>query len=336
MNLAENLSGAEKAAFLLLTMGEDFTERVFKHLDEDEIKTIGQHMTKINKVDLRTSSSIIEEFTRVCLQSGVAGISGKNFLVKTVSKALDARKADNLLDDLLSERGPASFENLSALNPQTLANMLMHEHPQTIALILVNMKYQTAAETIKELPENIQSEVVVRIADLEDVPDEIVHEIQETMEEQISNISNETGKNLGGILTAAEILNQIDQKTERAILEKIESEREELADEIRQSMFVFEDLTLLDDRSIRSLLKEISNDELILALKTASDTLREKIFANMSQRAGEMMKEDMEVMGPVRVRDVEQAQMNIIKIARRLEEEGKIILGSKGGDDVLV
>ena len=213
---------------------------------------------------------------------------------------------------------------------------MLNEHPQTIALILVNMKYQSAAEIIQELPEDIQGEVIVRIADLDEVPDEIVSEIQDVIEEQVSNLSERSDETLGGINAAAEILNNLEQKTESAILEKIESEREELADEIRQSMFVFGDLIGLDDRSIRALLKEVSNDELILALRTAAEELVEKIFSNVSARAAEMMREDMEVMGPVKLREVEQAQLNIIKTARRLEEEGKIMLAGKGGDDVLV
>jgi flagellar motor switch protein FliG len=217
-----------------------------------------------------------------------------------------------------------------------LANFLMDEHPQTIALILVNLSYQTAAEVIQLLPEAAQSEVVVRIAELDNVPNEIVDEIQEVIVEQIADIGNESNEKLGGIPTAAEIMNQLDQKTESAILERIEADREELAEKIRQSMFVFEDLVHLDDRSIRTLLKEVSNDELVLGLKTASEGLADKIFGNVSQRAAQMMKEDMEVMGPVRLRDVEQAQQSILKTARRLEEEGKIVIGGKGGDDVLV
>jgi flagellar motor switch protein FliG len=332
----ELFTGTHKAAIFLMIMGEDYTAEIFKYLDETEIRIIGEHMAQIKNLDSRLVSEVMAEFSQGLGGGTAVGLSGKSFLERSVSKAFDARKADNLLDDLLAERGPKSFEKLSSLSPQMLANLLMNEHPQTIALILVNMKYQTAAEIIQELPEHVQSEVVVRIADLDEVPNEIVSEIQEVMEEQISNISKEANENLGGIQTAAEILNQLDQKTENAILEKIESERDELADEIRQSMFVFEDLMDLDDRSIRALLKEVSNDELILALKTSSEQLKEKIFGNVSQRAAEMMREDMEVMGPVRLREVDQAQLNIIKTARRLEEEGKIVLGSKGGDDILV
>jgi flagellar motor switch protein FliG len=316
-------------------MGEAFTADVFKNLDENEIKIVGEHMAQIQNIDPEVSGTILEEFANNVGKENLVGVSGKNFLEKTVSMAFGSRKADDMLEELLPKRGSISFEKLQ-LNPEVLANLLVNEHPQTIALVLVNMKYQTAAEIIRLLPERIQSEVVVRIASLENVPEEIVSEIHEVIEEQLSRIGKAGGENLGGIVTAAEILNHLDQKTESAILEQIEAEKEELAEEIRKSMFLFGDLIDLDDRAIRALLKEISNDELIMALKTASENLTDKILANVSQRAAQMMREDMEVMGPVRLRDVEQAQANIIKIARRLEEEGKIILGGRGGDDVLV
>ena len=336
MESSTYLTGARKAALFLMIMGEDFTAQVFRHLDDREVKILGEHMTHVKKVDPKTISTVMDEYAKAMSDAGSLGISGKDFLQKTVPRAFNSRKADDLLGDLLAKGGEKSFEKLSSFSPQVLANLLMNEHPQTIALILVNMKYQTAAEIMQFLPENIQGEVIMRIADLEDVPIEIVHEINEVVDEMLSDMGNESGENQGGIEAAAEILNHLDHKTENAIFEKIESLREDLADEIRQKMFVFSDLVTLDDRSIRTLLKEISNDELILALKTASEELSEKIFSNVSQRAAEMMKEDMEVMGPVKLKDVEQAQLNIVKAARRLEEEGKIVLGSKGGEEILV
>ena len=319
-----------------MVMGEDFTVKVFKHLDDQEIKTIGEHMAQIKTVDPKLVSAVMKEFSYSYEGGTTVNISGKEFLERSVSKAFDSRKADNLLEEVLSQRGLASLDKLGSLSPHVLANMLVSEHPQTIALVLVNMKYQQAAEIIQQFPEDIQGEVVIRIADLDDVPNEIVSEITEIIEAQLSDISKASDENLGGVQTAAEILNHLDHKTENIILEKLETDREELAEEIRQSMFVFGDLITLDDRSVRALLKEISNDELILALKTAAEDLVDKIFGNVSQRAAQMMREDMEVMGPVRLKDVEQAQLNIIKIARRLAEEGKIVLGSKGGEDVLV
>ncbi|MFO7783463.1 MAG: flagellar motor switch protein FliG [Thermodesulfobacteriota bacterium] len=336
MDLLKGLTGPRKAAVLLMVMGENFATQVFKHLDEQEVKAIGEHMARIKTVDTQMVASIMDEFFASCTDKNVVGVSGTNFFKKTVSQAFDSRKADSLLNEFVGGDGHRPFEMLRSLSPQVLANLLVDEHPQTIALILVNLSHQSAAETIQILPEAVQSEVIVRIAELDNVPDEIVDEIQDVILEQIADIGNESNEKLGGIQAAAEIMNQLDRKTEASILEGIEADREELAEEIRQSMFVFDDLVYLDDRSIRTMLKEISNDELILALKTASDVLTDKIFGNVSQRAAQMMKEDMEVMGPVRLRDVEQAQQSILKTARRLEEEGKIVLGGKGGDDVLV
>jgi flagellar motor switch protein FliG len=330
------LTGARKAALFLMIMGEDFTAQVFKHLSDREIKLLGENMTQVKKVDSKTMSNVMDEFAKAVGAEDSIGLSGKDFLQKAVPKAFDSKKADDILGDLLSKSEEKTFEKLSAMNPNVLANLLMSEHPQTIALILVNMKHQTAAEILQLLPENIQGEVIIRIADLEDVPNEIVNEIHEVVDEMISDMGDETITTAGGAELAAEILNYLDHKTENAIFEKIESVREDLADEIRQKMFVFADLVHLDDRSIRTLLKEISNDELILALKTASEELSEKVFNNVSKRAAEMMKEDMEVMGPVKLKDVEQAQINIVKAARRLEEEGKIVLRGKGGEDILV
>ncbi len=332
---ASFLPGTKKAAIFLMVMGEDFTAKVFQHLDDREIKLLVEHMAQVKKVDSKTVSSVMDEFSRE-MGDGSMGLSGRDFLQKTVPKAFDTKKADDILGTLLSKGEEKSFEKLSNFNPHILANLLMNEHPQTIALILVNMRYQTAADIIRLLPENIQAEVIIRISDLDDVPNDIINEVHEIVDEMLADMGNETSATQGGIEAAAEILNNLDHQTENSIFEKIETMREELADEIRQKMFVFSDLVSLDDRSIRALLKEISNEELILALKTSSEELSEKIFNNVSQRAAEMMREDMEVMGPVKLKDVEQAQLNIVKTARRLEEEGKIILGSKGGEEVLV
>ncbi len=336
MEASSNVSGARKAAIFLMVMGEEFTTNVFKHLNEEEIKLIGEQMSQLGRVDPQTISEVFREFVGTIKGNVLLGSTGETFFQRAVSKALDPKKANNLLGGVGSNKKQSYFEKLKELDAEMILNFIANEHPQTIALILANLNYQTAAEVIKLLPENIQSEVVIRIAKLDTVPDEIIDEVQSVLEKEVSNIGKSGPQKMGGVQVAAEILNQVDRKVERAILEKIEEEQEELADDIRQSMFIFEDLAALDDRSIRALLKEISNDELLLALKTASDTLKNKIFSNLSQRAAEMLKEDMEVMGPVKVVEVEQAQRSIIKTARRLEEEGKIVLAGRGGDDVIV
>ncbi len=330
------INGALKAAIFLMVMGEEFTADVFKHLDEEEIKVIGEQMANVRNVDPVTVSKVIDEFVGTLKGSVIVGGSGQSFFKKTVAKAFNSKKANVLLGDIKGEREGGYFEKLKTLSPDVIINLIADEHPQTIALILSNLNFQVAAEVIKLLPEDIQSEVVVRIAKLDRVPDEIIDEIQSVLESQVEDVGGGGPHKMGGVEVAAEILNQVDRTVEKVILEKIEEDHEELADEIRQSMFIFEDLVHLDDRSIRALLKEISNDELLLALKTASEDLKEKIFGNLSKRAAEMLKEDMEVMGPVKVKEVEQAQRSIIKTARRLEEEGKIVLGGKGGDDLVV
>lgn len=330
------LTGTRKAAIFLMVMGEEFTANVFKHLNEDEIKAIGQQMTNLDRVDPELVSAVMSEFLETFKTGAILGGSGDKFFERTVSKALNPKDANTLMEELSSGKQGSYFEKLNNVAPEMIVNFISNEHPQTIALILANLNNQTAAEVIKLLPESVQSEVIMRIAKLDTVPYEIIEEIQSVLESEVSGVGEGGPEKMGGIDVAAEILNQVDRNTEKAILEKIEEEEEELADNIRQSMFIFEDLVALDDRSIRALLKEISNDELLLALKTASDTLKEKIFSNLSQRAAEMLKEDMEVMGPVKVKEVEQAQRSIIKTARRLEEEGKIVLGGKGGDDVIV
>jgi len=331
----DELTGTGKAAVLFMVMGEEFTAKVFRHMDEDEIRVLGEHMNRIKKVEPRTVSSVLEEFMQAFRGNTILGTTGDRFFRKTVSKAFDHKKASALLGEVGSGSGKNYFEELERLSPELLVNFIGGEHPQTIALILSNLDNTVAAEAIKLLPEAIQDEVIMRIARLDSVPDEIVSEIHETLAAQVSEIGTSGPKRMGGVEVAAEILNQVDRKTEQNILERIEEAEEELAEQIRQSMFIFEDLASLDDRSIRALLKEISNDELTLALKTASEALKEKILGNLSQRAAEMLKEDMEVMGPVKITEVETAQQSIIKTARRLEEEGKIVLAGKGGEELV-
>jgi flagellar motor switch protein FliG len=332
----QTLSGAEKAALFLMIMGEEFTTSIFKHLDEKEVKAIGEEMTRIKNINPKAISSVLNEFLGAINGDKILGGSGGRFFERTVSRAFTPNKATSLLSKVESRKGQEYFEKLESLSPEMLVNFISGEHPQTIALILSNINNELAGKVVRLLPEEMQSDVIVRIARLDSVSNDIVSEIQEILAEQVSSIGEAGPKPRGGPEAAAEILNQVDRKTERAILEKIEEEEEELAEEIRQSMFIFEDLINLDDRSIRALLKEIGNEELLLSLKTASESLKDRIFGNLSQRAAEMLKEDMEVMGPVKLVEVEQAQQMIIKTARRLEEEGKIVMGGKGGDDIVV
>ncbi|MGQ9848296.1 MAG: flagellar motor switch protein FliG [Bacteroidales bacterium] len=225
---------------------------------------------------------------------------------------------------------------MTRLDPKTVANFLRNEHPQTIALILIHLEPAQMSEIISEFPESLQADVIYRIAELEDIPPGIVEEIDQALKAEVSTLKGYRGQRRGGVQIVAEILNQMDGTKENAILTEIESKKQGLADEIRKLMFVFEDLIQIDDRSLMTILKEINNETLMMALKTASEELKEKIFKNMSERAAQMLKEDLEVMGPVRLKDVEAAQQSILQVAKKLESEGKIILLARGKEEVFV
>ncbi|MFZ5993832.1 MAG: flagellar motor switch protein FliG [Thermodesulfobacteriota bacterium] len=333
------LSGPQKAAVLLLAMGEEFTAEVFKRLKEDEIKELARQMTKVEPVSGNIVESLVTEFQGFVSSGSIRGLAvdGNEFFKKAVGHAFKGEQAQTILEEIEQEWKLNFFQKVRKLDSKTVGNFIKTEHPQTIALILAHLEQAQAASIIMELPQKIQADVLMRIAMLEKVSPEVIEEIDKAIQEELTVIGGTEGTHaIGGIQTAAEILNQTDRATEAAIMEQIEEQKQDLADEIRKRMFIFEDLLQVDDRSIMAILKEVSSDELKLALKTASEELKDKVFRNMSSRAADMLKEDMEIAGPARLRDVELAQQAIIKVAKRLESEGKIMLGGKGGEDVFV
>lgn len=332
---AEGLSGPEKAAIFLLTLGEDFASQVFERLDEQEIRLVGRQMSKMDKVDREDISQLLREFQ---LDDGGSEIylSGNDLLERALKKAMSSDKAYEILDDIRSDWRLALFQKARKLEPKILVNFLQNEHPQTVALVLSVLEHNQAAAILAELSEEAQVEVVMRMAELDKVSPEILVDVDRVLQEELLAVEGMEGQRLGGVQMVAEILNNADRSLETQVLEGVEGQRETLAEEIRRLMFVFEDLMGIDDRGMMAILKEVATDELKLALKTGSDDLKEKVFANMSSRAVEMLKEDMEIMGPTRVKDVEQAQQAIIKIAKRLEQEGKVQLSKGGGDDEFV
>ncbi len=333
---SDNLTGAEKAAIFLLTLGEDFTTEVFKRLSEDEIKIVGRQMSKMDKVDKEDIAALLSEFKT---DSGGEEIylSGDDMLETALKRALNSDKANEILDEIRSDWRLTLFQKARKLEPKILVNFLRNEHPQTVALVLAVLEHSQAAQILAELKEETQIEVVMRMAELDKVSPEILVDVDRVLQEELLSVEGLEGQRLGGVATVAEILNNADRALETQVLEGIEEQRESLAEDIRRLMFIFEDLLGLDDRGIMAILKEVSTDDLKLALKTASEELKQKIFKNMSTRAVEMLKEDMEIMGPTRVKDVEAAQQAVIKIAKRLEQEGKIqLMGSGGGEDEFV
>lgn len=333
---SDGLTGAEKAAVFLLTLGEEFASEVFKRLETDEIKIVGRQMSKMDKVDKEDIASLLSEF-----RSDAGGdeiyLSGEDMLETALKRALNSDKASEILSDIRSDWRLTLFQKARKLEPKILVNFLRNEHPQTVALLLAVLEHTQAAAILSELKEETQIEVIMRMAELDKVSPEILVDVDRVLQEELLSVEGMEGQRLGGVEAVAEILNNADRALESQILEGVEEVSETLAEDIRRLMFVFEDLLGVDDRGIMAILKEVSTDDLKLALKTSSEDLKEKIFKNMSSRAVEMLKEDMEIMGPTRVKDVEAAQQSIIKVAKRLEQEGKVQLtGGAGGEDEFV
>ncbi|AEH45668.1 flagellar motor switch protein FliG [Thermodesulfatator indicus DSM 15286] len=329
-----NLTGPQKAAIFLLTMGEEFTAQVYQYLSEEEIKRIGIEMARLDYIPSEAVKKVLDEAnmeSRELLAD--LTVSPDDFLQQSLVKAY-GEKGKEIYEEIRQELGPKVFEKLRRLDPRTIANFLRNEHPQTIAIILVHLDADLAGQVLAHLPEKLRSEVVFRIAELDKVDPEIIQEISAALEEELEAVGGTFSKKLGGVERAAEILSHVSRDLEEEILSEVEEENPNLAEEVRKYLFTFEDLLKVDDTAIQAILKEISTEDLKLALKTASEELREKFFSNMSARAAQLLKEDLEIMGPVRVADVEAAQQNIIKVAKRLEQEGKIVLAV--GEDEFV
>ena len=328
----ESLTGPEKAAVFLLTVGEDFAAQVFQRLDPEDIKQVGRQMARIDKVDKEDLTALVNEFKADTGDTDIF-LSGNEMLEGALKRALSSDKASEILEEIRSDWKLTLFQKARKLEPKVLVNFLRNEHPQTVALVLSVLEPTQSAQILMEFNEEVQVEVMMRMAELDKVSPEILVDVDRVLQEELLSVEGMEGQRLGGVEAVAEILNNADRGLEASILEGIEEQRENLADEIRRLMFVFEDLLSVDDRGIQAILKEVSTDDLKLALKLASDDLKAKIFGCMSSRAVEMLKEDMEIMGPTRVKDVEGAQQAIIKIAKRLEQEGKIQLMSGGGGE---
>lgn len=326
-----SLNGYEKAAVFLSILGEDVASEILKNLDISDIGKITSTMTRMGKVNKAVVDEVLKE-AKEAIAKGDISIGGEAFIKKALTKGLGEEDASRILE-MTSKEGP--LDALRWIDPKTLSAFLMSEHPQTIALVISLLEPVQAAEVLSSLPDSIKADVALRIATTERIPESAIEELKEVLKGQLE-MGKGRGKKIGGIKTIAEVLNHCDKTTEQLVLEKIEEQNETVAESIRQLMFVFDDLVNVDDRGIQMILKEISSDDLALALKTASEALKEKIFKNMSQRAAQILKEEMQTKGPVRVSDVEKAQQNIVKIARRLESEGKIILAGKGGEELVV
>jgi flagellar motor switch protein FliG len=328
-------TGPEKSAILLLSLGEDIAPLVFKFMDDQEIQRVSNYMSYIRNVEVETVNQILSEFAQMAGSVGGVVAGGKEYVRKLLMKALDQDKAAWIINNLSIPTLETGLEALRWLDAKTIARFLQGEHPQTVAVILAHLDAAQAGTVLTSLPAGMQAEVLLRIAKLERIPPGIIQELDKVLRNELrATGALETGQ-VGGTQTVAEILNNVDQSSEREIMEQLEELNAGLADEIRQLMFIFEDLLTVDDRGMQQILKEVANEDMTLALKTASEDLKEKILRNMSKRAADMLREELEVMGPVRVSDVESAQHKILQTTKRLEAEGRLVLGGKGDNAVV-
>ena len=330
------MTGAEKAAILLLYVGTDASSKILQHMEDNDIKKIGQAMATLGHVSLETIQNVVTEFNQITDPEAGFFSKGDEYVRKVLEKALGPQKADMILSEMYSSDLSDLEDILDNLDSKTIANFLSQEHPQTIAVIVAKLRPKKTSEIISHLPSPLQAEVVIRIADVDQVSPEIITEIDEVIKRELTAVGGIQRFKVGGVEKVVEMFNHFDRSKEKSILDNLDVMNPPLAEVIRKHLFTFEDIFKLDDRSIQAIMREVSNDTLTLAMKASADDVKDKIFRNISSRAAEMIKEDIEVMGPVRLSDVEKAQSEIIKIVRKMEEEGRIVLAGRIGEDVLV
>lgn len=328
------IPGVERAAILLMSLGESAAAEVLKHMAPKEVQKIGAAMASLTSVSREQVSSVIETFNREVENQTAIGVGSDEYIRKVLIQALGQDKAGNIIDRILLGGSSKGLESLKWMDPRAVAELIRLEHPQIIAIILSYLDSDQSADVIGHLPEKVRVDVIQRIATLDGIQPSALQELNEIMEKQFSgqNASNVKSSTVGGVKAAANIVNLVDAAKQAEILAKIKEGDEKLAEKIEDLMFVFEDLVEVDDRGVQALLREVSSDSLIVALKGASEAIKEKIFKNMSKRAGEMLRDDLEVRGPVKVSEVEAAQKEILNVARRLADAGDIVLGGKGGE----
>jgi len=330
------LTGRKKAAILLIALGKEKASEIYKHLSEDEIEQLTLEIANLSKVDAEVKNQVMEEFYQLCLAQNYISEGGIEYAREILERAMGSQKALEIINKLTSSLQVRPFDFIRKAEPAQILNFIQNEHPQTIALVLAYLRPQQAAAIISALPQEKQVEVATRIALMDRTSPDVIKEVERVLEKKLSSMLTADFTNAGGIQALVDILLSVDRGTEKYIMENLELRDKELAEEIRRRMFVFEDIVTLDNRSIQRFLREVDNSDLALALKGASEEVKKVIFANMSKRLQEMIKEDMEYMGPVRLRDVENAQQKIVNIIRQLEEAGEIIISRGGGDEIIV
>ena len=332
----EKLTGLQKSAILLIALGPEKSASIFKHLKEEEIEELTLEIANTRSVTPQIKEGVIEEFYQVCLAQQYIAEGGIGYARELLETALGTEKAMSVIGKLTASLQVKPFEFVRKTDASQLLNFIQDEHPQTIALILSYLSPAQASLIISGLPPERQADVAKRVATMDRTSPDIIKEVEKILESKLANLVNQDYTIIGGVDAVVEILNAVDRGTEKHIMETLEIEEPELADEIRKKMFVFEDILLLDDRSVQRVLRDVDNNDLAVALKGANENVQATIFNNLSKRLAAMIREDMEYMGPVRMKDVEEAQQKIVNIIRKLEDSAEIVISRGGGDEIVV
>lgn len=331
----QELSGRQKAAILLITLGPEYSAELYKHLNEEEIEQLTFEIANMQKINSGDKGTVMEEFHQMVVAQEYISHGGIDYAKDILEKAYGQQKALEVINRLSATLQIRPFDFARKSDANQILNFIQNEHTQTIALILSYLQPEQSSLIISSLPQEKQSDVARRIAMMGATSPDMINQVERVLEQKLSSTSQQDYTAAGGVETIVEILNGVDRGTERTILDTLEIDDPDLAEEIKKRMFIFEDIVNLDDRSIQRVIRDIENSDLQLALKIASDEVQDTIFRNMSKRMADTFKEEMEYMGPVRLRDVEEAQTRIVTTIRRLEEAGEVII-ARGGDDVIV
>ena len=331
----KNLNGRQKAAIFLVALGTEVSSEVMKHLREDEVETLTFEIARLDTIDADFKDQVLEEFQELMQAQNFITTGGIDYARELLEKSLGSQKAIDIINRLTSSLQVRPFDFIRRTDPAHLLNFVQLEYPQTIALILAYLEPQKASHILQNLPDEIQPEVAKRLATMDRTSPDVLREVERVLEKKLSTLSNEDYTAAGGVDSIVEILNLVDRASEKSIIETLEEDDPELAEEIKKRMFVFEDIVQISDRDIQKVLRESDQQQLAKALKNVDTEVQDKIFRNMSKRQATMLKEDMEYMGPVRVKDVEEAQQKIVSVIRRLEDSGEIVIARGDGDEFI-
>lgn len=334
----KKLSGPEKAAIFLMSMGEEKAAEIMAQMEEREIQSIGNYISAVGDVENADVDHVTREFF-TNITSGIGGglgVSGLDFLKTTLMRALPADKAQEILNNVTTpgEDLGGGLDTIRMLEPKVVAQFLSNEHPQTAAIVLAHLDPPIASATLKELPEDMKTEVVYRLATLERVSPQVIRDLDEALQAEFRTSGAISGSKMGGLDTCVQIISELDRTSETALLSNLDEVDPDLSNEIRNLRFTYEDMLKLDDNGVQLVLKEVNSEDLLISLKTASEEVKEKVYSNMSDRAASMLKEDLDALGPTKISDVEKSQQKVVQVIKRLEEEGKLVIG--GGGEELV